>query len=374
MRVALVVAGPYPALRGSQVLVRQLERGLGARGHDVDVIAYGVPDGVAPPGPRPARLLHDIHLVARLWRHVRRHATDVIHAHNYEGAVAGLVVARALGRPLIYHGHSALAEELPTWVARRGSRRALRAVGRLLDRLVPCRADYCIAVTEELGRLLEEAGVAMASLDCIVPAGGEDVGPPPRSYGGTEPTALVCYAGNLDGYQNLGFLQAVFARVRARLPEARLMLVTHDPRPVRHVGRLVDGVDLVAAPSYDAVRRRLEAAHVVVCPRIERSGFPMKLLNYMAAGKAIVACAGSAKGLIDGVNGRVVADGDVGGFAAAIGELLGDASVRARLGAAARQAVDDPRAWEHALDRIERIYRLVLEARQPAVVPVAVPE
>src|SRR5262249_56383095 len=83
----------------------------------------------------------------------------------------------------------------------------------------------------------------------------------------------------------------------------------------------------------------------------------MKLLNYMAAGKAIVACAGSAKGLVDGVTGRVVPDEDVAGFASAVVALLRDPAARARLGSAARQAVESREAWDRVLDRIESIYR-----------------
>src|SRR5438876_5122996 len=140
---------------------------------------------------------------------------------------------------------------------------------------------------------------------------------------------LVCYAGNLDGYQNLGFLLRSFARVRARVPAARLVLVTHAaPGALRRA--VGPGVESVRAASYDEVRARLDAADVAVSPRAERSGFPMKLLNYMAAGKAIVASAGSAKGLRDGVSGRVVPDGDEGAFAAAVVELLSDRAARAR--------------------------------------------
>src|SRR6059036_1999944 len=145
---------------------------------------------------------------------------------------------------------------------------------------------------------------------------------------------LVCYAGNLDGYQNLGFLLRSFARVRARVPAARLVLVTHAaPGALRRA--VGPGVEIVRAVSYDEVRARLDAADVAVSPRAERSGFPMKLLNYMAAGKAIVASTGSAKGLRDGVSGRIVPDGDEGAFAAAVVELLSDRVARARLGAAA---------------------------------------
>jgi len=122
------------------------------------------------------------------------------------------------------------------------------------------------------------------------------------------------------------------------------------------------GIEVLAASSYAEVRARLDAADVAVCPRTERSGFPMKLLSYMAAGKAIVACAGSAKGLRDGITGRVVPDADERAFADAVVELLENAELRARLGAAARRAAEDPTAYGRVLDRIESIYRMVLAA------------
>jgi len=372
MRVALVIAGPYPALRGSQVLVSHLARGLGARGHYVRVVTYGERRGLRP-GPRPGRVLLDAVLVARLWRVARRIRVDVIHAHNYEAAIAGLLVGRALGLPMVYHGHSALEQELPAYVAGTAARRGMARLGRLLDAQVPRRADFCIAVTEDLGAHLRRTGVRDQSLACIEPAGAPD------ELAGTRSTApeprLVCYAGNLDGYQNLEFLLRSFALVRAAVPGTRLVLVTHaDGRS--HMARLVEAgippdVDIVQAASYEEVRDRLGAAAVAVCPRAERSGFPMKLLNYMAAGKAIVACAGSAKGLLDGVTARVVADEDAAEFADAVVSLLCDPAARARLGAAARRAVESRDAWDQVLDRIESIYRQVVTGAPRVLLPVA---
>jgi glycosyltransferase involved in cell wall biosynthesis len=372
MRIALVVAGPYPGLRGSQVLVQHLAAGIAQRGHAVSLVTHGAGASAAP-GPALGRLLRDAVLVWRLWRVVRAERIDVIHAHNYEAAVAGLVVARATRRPLVYHGHNALAEELPTYFRGTLARRLARGLGRFLDAQVPRRADFCIAVTEELGDILRRRGVSDRGLACIPPARPPaELGSPPA---GGASTGLVCYAGNLDGYQNVEFLLRSFARVRMRVPVARLVLVTHADAPRLRRDGLGVGVEVVGAGAYDEVRERLASADVAVCPRVERSGFPMKLLNYMAAGKAIVASAGSAKGLCDGVTGRIVPDGDEEAFAAAISELLEDAPVRARLGAAARCAVADPRAWDAVLDRVEAVYRRVCrDASPPGLVALACPE
>src|SRR5206468_920264 len=100
---------------------------------------------------------------------------------------------------------------------------------------VPRRADFCIAVTEELGEILRRRGVAARDLTCIAPAAAPRDAAAHRSRVSSE--ALVCYAGNLDGYQNLGFLLQSFARVRARVPAARLVLVTHAaPGALRRAG------------------------------------------------------------------------------------------------------------------------------------------
>jgi glycosyltransferase involved in cell wall biosynthesis len=363
MRVALVIAGPFPAFRGSQVLVGHIADGLRSRGHSVELVTYGAALAERP-GPGVARLALDVLLVARLVQCIWRERIDVVHAHNYEAAIAGLVAARVTGRPLVYHGHSVLAEELPTYAASPWLRRLAARVGRLLDAHVPRRADFCIAVTDELGARLRHAGVRDDALACIAPvARPEEL----RPVGGGNDDGLVCYAGNLDGYQNLSFLLDAFARIRAVLPGARLVLVTHADAQANAaqlaVGIPPEGVEIVHAASYDEVRARLARAAVAVCPRTERSGFPMKLLNYMAEGKAIVTAAGSAKGLVDDVTGLVVPDHDAEAFAGTVVRALRDPAMRARLGAAARASVEDRAAWENVLDRIEAVYHHVVAAR-----------
>jgi glycosyltransferase involved in cell wall biosynthesis len=375
MRIALVIAGPYPAFRGSQVLVSHLALGLRQRGHDVHVVSYGAGRGERP-GPRLGRVARDALLLARLWALVRRERIEVVHAHNYEAAIASLAVGRLAGCPVVYHGHSAHADELPLYVSRPAARRWMQRLGRLLDRHVPRRADFCIAVSDTLAASLRRAGVAGEALAVLVPAPAPGELEPIVLDAGED--GLVCYAGNLDAYQRLDFLLESFTRVRAAHPTARLLLVSH-PDARAHAARLAErglgpGIEVVLARSYAEVRDEIRRAAVVVSPRAEGSGFPMKLLTYAALGKAIVACAGSAKGLVDGVGVRVVAADDPVAFAAAVGALLHDRPARLRLGQGARRAVEDGAAWDAGLDRIESIYRRVLAGGPPVLLPVTATE
>src|SRR6185295_8445447 len=117
----------------------------------------------------------------------------------------------------------------------------------------------------------------------------------------------------------LELLLASIGRVRDAVPDALLVLATHaTPRGLPPA--LVappPGVRIVTADDFATVRDLLQVAAIALCPRREWSGFPMKLLNYMAAGKAVVVSAGSAKAVRHGVNGCVVRDAGADAYASA---------------------------------------------------------
>ena len=360
-RVALGFAGPYPALRGSQMLVRQLEQGLRSRGHQVSVVSHG-PETSPLPRLGAGRVTRGLGLAWRLWQTARRDRIDVIHAHNYEAALVALPIGRLLGIPVVFHGHAAYGDELPTYVSRRW-RGLARWIGERLDRQVPRMAAAVLTVTPGLANRLVSKGLARAGVEWIPPA--LPLAEVAAALHGPEHANQICYTGNLDGYQNLELLHAAFAQVQAEIATARLLVVTDDPVPCG--GRLaeVPGLEFRCGGDLETTRQALAAAAILVLPRTDATGFPMKLLNYRAAGKAIVVSHGAAHGLRDGVEALVVPDGDPDAFAQAIIRVLRDDGLRHRLGAAARRLAEDPIPVGQALDRIESTYRRVL-VRAPA--------
>ena len=174
---------------------------------------------------------------------------------------------------------------------------------------------------------------------------------------------LVLFAGRLEGRKGMDVLPAVTGAILAR----------HD------VSFAFAGDDLfghlrddVLAPLTTAQLRgsahplgRIPAAHVRDAMRLADVVFlpslwescPYACLEAMAAGRAIVAsdAGGFPELLTDRENGLVVKAGDAAGFVAAIDELLGDASLRARLGQAARATVE--RSFR-AVDTARRLVQL----------------
>ena len=298
-------------------------------------------------GPRPAKLILDGALLLRLLHVLKREGIEVMHAHNYEGALIGLAARRLTGVPLIYHSHNALAEELPTYFRSRTARRLAGIAGALADREVPRRADHCIAICRELAGFLRARGVGEQAIEVIAPGGSPEEFPACsvaevatiRARFGFGERPVLLYTGNVDGYQNLELLLASIGVVRRTIGDALLVLGTHaTPRDLpSYLRRLPPGVRLVTAGDFATVRDLIQVADLTLCPRREWSGFPMKLLNYMAAAKAVVVSAGSAKAVRHGVNGVIVDADGPDTFAAAILELLRDPGRRRQLGAAARR-------------------------------------
>src|SRR5262249_19210393 len=81
----------------------------------------------------------------------------------------------------------------------------------------------------------------------------------------------------------------------------------------------------------------IERAAVVVCPS-RREGYGVVARQALAHGRPVVATrvAGLAEAVLDGETGLLVPARDPAALRAALERLLGDAALRARLGAAAR--------------------------------------
>ncbi len=96
-------------------------------------------------------------------------------------------------------------------------------------------------------------------------------------------------------------------------------------------------------------------------PRPQCPGFPVKLLNYMAAGKPIVVFEGSAKGLQHLHSALVVPDHDWQALGHGMLTLLQDPALAHRLGHSARRWAHEHLAWPTLAAKIENVYYELLE-------------
>jgi len=244
---------------------------------------------------------------------------DLVHAHWLPSALPALLT----GKPFVvqlWGTDVELARRAP-WLARRLLRRA---------RLVLAPSE---ALAGEAARL--------GARDIRVVPSGVDL---PDTVAAPDDPPHVLYVGRLSeekGTRELAAATEGLARVvvgdgplRALFPDALGFI------PPREVGR------------------NYERAAVVVCPS-HREGYGVAAREAMAHGRPVVASAvgGLLDAVEDEVTGLLVPPGDVAALRDAVERLLGDAALRARLGAAARERARERFSWEAATAATLAAYR-----------------
>jgi len=382
--VAMVAACPFPANRGTPIRIQQMGEALDELGYDVHVVTYHL--GNDRPvermtvhrtralrfyqdfsaGPNYVKLmLLDPLLVKRLLEVVRKHGIRIIHAHHFEGALCALAVKRLVGGvQVIYDAHTSLRDELLDYSFR--VPRVLKKVASdVLDAGIPRWSDHVITVSERLGDFVHDAGVPRSKIT-VIPMGvnsGEFPTIPTADARamlglGDEPTVL--YTGNLAPFQGVDHLLRAFKMVSDQNPDVRLVIVG---KPTFTYQRMVQSlgcgerVTFAGERPFDEVRTFLAAANVVVLPRDNCVGFPLKLLNYMAAGKAIVAFEGGSGDVLEHLqNGYVVPNGNVDAFARGILHCLDDHGLSEQIGSAAQETAGQFDT-DAMVSRIGRLYK-----------------
>lgn len=317
---------------------------------------------------------------------------DAILAHHVEAALVAIHGLPRSRPPILYCAHTLLEQELPLYFQRDGgdgrrgdpgggraaSRGAIARLGGGLDRWIARRADGWIALTQASERVIRASSRGP----------GRRIAPPvrdPAALGerrddarrlhelGLSPRGFFLYSGNLDPYQDLPLLEQV-ARRRAGAPGRSLPLVVASHAAVdAAVPVATNGASTGAPPDAsfhpesrpapagpgfdDPLARRLEQAGVrllairsvadaralfagaraTIVPRRSLGGFPIKLVNSLAAGTPVVAFHGDEWGLVDGHEALIADPADpVTSLAAALDRLELDPLLADRLGRGAR--------------------------------------
>jgi glycosyltransferase involved in cell wall biosynthesis len=149
------------------------------------------------------------------------------------------------------------------------------------------------------------------------------------------------------------------------------LVVIGNPRPDGRVAKAIERLDLapivrcVTGISDDELARNYGQAQVAVVPSLYE-GFSLPAIEAMACGVPLVATTGGALPEVvgtDGETGLLVPPDDPGALAQAIGRLLDDADLRARLGAAGRERVLGRFTWQVTAKGTADHYRALMADR-----------
>lgn len=142
------------------------------------------------------------------------------------------------------------------------------------------------------------------------------------------------------------FCGEIFPLIRARVPDARMILLGANP-PAELAN--LPGVEL--AGFVEDIRPIVQAAGMVVVPLRMGGGTRLKILDGMAMGKAIVSTRVGAEGLDVHPGEDILIADQPADFAARVLDLMEDPDLRRRLGDSGRRLVEGRYDWDHLAAR-----------------------
>jgi glycosyltransferase involved in cell wall biosynthesis len=363
----VVAPQPFYEDRGTPIAVRHLVRSLLECGFSVDVLTYpmgldiDVGDGhitrvagflrlrSVPVGFSWRKVVLDLFMAMRLRNLLRHYDYRAVHAVE-EMAFAAVVLAGRHRVPVIYDMQSSLPDQMRANLLFRPApiqRLLLRA-----ERWLVGRAD-AVVCSAGLASYVRRIDAQAQVTEWKYPSAGSFEGPespdlPPQEFRLPRGARIVMYTGTFATYQGLRILIDAMVEVVSFDAGAVLVLVgaTHGRGPPQgaNAARLAAGGHLVVVPRQPRARipAFLGMAEILVSPRLYGDNVPLKIFDYLRAGKPIVATdtTGHRSVLSDDI--AVLVERDAHSIAAGIIKLLADPAIaRTMAGRARDHAVAD---------------------------------
>lgn len=174
----------------------------------------------------------------------------------------------------------------------------------------------------------------------------------------------LCFLGRMDYFPNVQamttFVREVLPLVRARRPNAKLVIVGSSPAPAVRALAQVEGVTVTGR--VPDVRPFLTASACSLAPLLIARGTQNKILESLAMGVPVVASTLAARGL-DAVPGEhLLAAEEPAAMASALLSVMDDPQERRRLALAGRARMESHHSWAGAMAKFDGIIERTLAA------------
>jgi glycosyltransferase involved in cell wall biosynthesis len=317
--------------------------------------------------------LHALRQVRQFARYLKKHDIDVVHTHDFYTNIFGMAGA-ALAR-------------VPVRIASRRESAVRPVKQRLVERLAYRAAHAVVANCEEVRQQLINEGVPTRKVRTIyngldparVQAAHTDRRDILASLNLPDPSRFVTIVANMRAHvwhpepacykDHPTFLRAA-RTVSEKVPEAAFIIAGEGElkEKTQELAR-----DLGIAERTFFIGRCEDVAAVLsisdVCVLSSNAeGFSNSILEYMAAGRPVVATAvgGAREAIVEGETGYTVAAGDDERMAQRIISLLSDSENARSMGESGRRRVHEKFSTAKQLQNVESLYTELLTSSTPA--------
>jgi glycosyltransferase involved in cell wall biosynthesis len=385
--VLFISPQPFFQWRGSPIRVKFNLLALVSAGYDVHLLTLPVGDDLplegvtvhrvanpfrvkqVPIGPNGWKLFFDLLLLWRGFRLCRRHRFAVVHGVEEAGLIAA-VLARCCGAGAIFERHSD-----PRSYRAGPLKNGLLWIYAQVEKTSARLADAVIGTGAGLVEQVDAMRTGTPALHIPdIPSSLQDAGAADRQairdeWQAAPEEVVLLYVGSFAVYQGVDLLFAAIPELVQQAPAARFVIIGGSDAEIAARRRELEAQGVAGRVRFqgkvdpDQLPRYLVAADVLLSTRISGMNMPLKVLDYLKAGRPVAATDVPANRLLLDEQTAVFAPVEPAGFARHLAALVMDPERRARLGGEGRRRYERDFTFEHHKDRLAACYRLVGERR-----------
>jgi glycosyltransferase involved in cell wall biosynthesis len=328
-------------------------------------------------GHVPRLLVRNIQFLRQERRLLQAFRPDVLLVTGSYCTVSPVIAARMQGVPLVLYCDTLLEYEYSQFYTDYYS---YPLIGRWLEGLTIRAAERLVCISDTMQGYLTRYGIPAAKAH-VIPNGvdHEAIRPHPPDQALRDKLKLtdrtvVGFLGTFQFFDNVESFMDVVQAVCKPYPRVVFLFVGEHAETSARLRLAAERrgvsnqVRFTGPIPHEEVARYLSLFEIALCPYRGAYlfyGSSMKLLEYMAAGKATVATAlGQIKEVIsDGYNGLLFEWGDYRALENKLLRLLQDEAFRHRLGENARRTIEQGWTWEARLRRLDEVLHLARRGR-----------
>jgi glycosyltransferase involved in cell wall biosynthesis len=389
LNILVIASQTFYTDRGTPIDVDILVRALAERGERVDLLCYheGVdrdypnltihriepPSWIRDVGPGFSfkKLVCDAYLWSAASQLAEENDYDIVHAGE-EAVFIAMWLRRRCGLGYVYDLDSSIAQQM---VEKMGF---LRPAARLFNTLEGAAIRNAVAtapVCHALADLARARGANhVVTLHDISQLDVDELKPNGQLRGMLGPKLpadrlVLMYVGNLEPYQGIDLLLDGFARAADQV-NVDLVIAggtaahIHRYRELARQLEVARRVHFIGPWPADKLASLLAEADILTAPRIRGLNTPMKVFPYLHSAKPLlVTDLPTHSQILDG-SVAMLAPPTPAGFADAIVALADDGALRARLGEAGRNFVENNHTYAAHRKRVDALYDFVADTIQ----------
>ena len=389
LKILMIACVPFFSPRGTPISIKSRLQTLSHLGHKVDLITYHTGEDIEIPGIKVLRIINipfikevpvgpsfikmflDVFVFFKTLRYLLMRKYDLIHTHE-EGSYFGALLSKVFKIRHLYDFHSSLPQAMKNFGYSRY--RALIRFLEFLEKRVVNSSHSIITISAELDAYVKKINSNTPTIIIenhqsydFYNVDNNQLGSFENSHPEFSGKNIVLYAGTFERYQGLDLLLAAAEKLIKENNNIIFILAGGQPKQIDKLQKLTESIGIssnvhfTGILPFDKLALYMKIANILVSTRTTGNNPPLKIYDYLQAGKPIVATNINAHTQILNDDMAVLVDPVPESIAQGITSLLDNTSYAKKLSLNSRKFFETNYSIEETTKRTKQILDAVMQ-------------